>query len=110
MPASHSRQHLFTTVLNRSLEVVDDRIFSPRLDAHYLQVTAEGWSRIRRHTGTPAPEALSPSAVACRIVTEHYLERLRWRGADMEFHLIEGGHEMPSNGTRILEPWLRACP
>jgi phospholipase/carboxylesterase len=40
-------------------------------------------------------------------VTAHYPERLRRRAADVEFHLIDGGHQMPSSGSRIVEPWLR---
>lgn len=40
-------------------------------------------------------------------VTEGYGERLRRRAADVEFHLIEGGHQMPSSGSRIVAPWLR---
>jgi predicted esterase len=40
-------------------------------------------------------------------VTEHYAERLRRRAGDVEFHLIDGGHQMPSDGGRIVGPWLR---
>jgi predicted esterase len=40
-------------------------------------------------------------------VTEGYADRLRRRAADIEFHLIDGGHQMPSNGGRIVRPWLR---
>jgi predicted esterase len=39
-------------------------------------------------------------------VTEHYPERLRRRTADVEFHLIDGKHQVPSDGSRILGPWL----
>jgi predicted esterase len=39
--------------------------------------------------------------------TEHYRERLRQRAPDVEFHLIEGGHKMPSGGSEIVAPWLR---
>jgi predicted esterase len=39
-------------------------------------------------------------------VTGDYAERLRRRAADVEFHLIEGGHQMPSGGSRIVGPWL----
>jgi phospholipase/carboxylesterase len=41
------------------------------------------------------------------LATEQYAERLRRRAADVEFHLIDGGHQMPSSGARIVEPWLR---
>ena len=40
-------------------------------------------------------------------VTEHYLERLRRRAADVEFHLIDGGHQIPSDSNRLLAPWLQ---
>jgi predicted esterase len=39
-------------------------------------------------------------------ITEHYPERLRRRAADVEFHLIEGKHQVPSDGSRIIGPWL----
>jgi predicted esterase len=43
-------------------------------------------------------------------ITETYAQRLRKRAADVEFHLIEGGHHMPSEASRIIGPWLdRAC-
>ena len=38
--------------------------------------------------------------------TERYPERLRQRAADVVFHLIEGGHQMPSEGSRIVAPWV----
>jgi len=40
-------------------------------------------------------------------VTEAYPERLRLRAADVEFHMLDGGHTMPSTGNRILEPWWK---
>jgi len=40
-------------------------------------------------------------------VTEHYPERLRQRTQDVEFHLIDGSHQVPSGGSRIVTPWLR---
>ena len=40
-------------------------------------------------------------------ITEQYAERLRRRAADIEFHLIDGGHQMPSSGSRIVGPWLQ---
>jgi phospholipase/carboxylesterase len=39
-------------------------------------------------------------------VTEHYGERLRRRAADVEFHLIDGGHQIPSDGIKLVGPWL----
>ena len=40
-------------------------------------------------------------------VTCGYAERLRRRTADVEFHLLDGGHQMPSGGRKIVEPWIR---
>jgi phospholipase/carboxylesterase len=40
-------------------------------------------------------------------VTEHYAERLRRRAADVEFHLLDGGHQIPSEGKALLGPWLQ---
>ncbi len=39
-------------------------------------------------------------------VTEQYAERLRLRVMDQEFHMIDGGHRMPSEGRVIVEGWL----
>lgn len=39
-------------------------------------------------------------------VTEQYPDRLRRRAADVEFHLLDGGHQMPSGGKRVVGPWL----
>jgi phospholipase/carboxylesterase len=40
-------------------------------------------------------------------VTGTYEELLRRRAADVEFHLIEGKHQVPSDGDRIVGPWLK---
>jgi predicted esterase len=40
-------------------------------------------------------------------VTGHYLERLRLRAADVEFHMVDGGHRMPSAGNLIVGKWLK---
>jgi len=40
-------------------------------------------------------------------VTERYAERLRLRAADVEFHMLEGGHRIPSKGRPIAEAWLK---
>jgi predicted esterase len=40
-------------------------------------------------------------------VTESYPERLRRHAADVEFHLIDGGHRMPGSARAIVTPWLR---
>ena len=40
-------------------------------------------------------------------VTGSYPERLRRRSADVEFHLLDGGHVIPSDGARLVGPWLR---
>jgi len=39
-------------------------------------------------------------------VTEQYPERLRLRVKDLEFHLIDGGHRVPSRGQAVVEGWL----
>ncbi len=39
-------------------------------------------------------------------VTEQYPARLRLRVMDQEFHLIDGGHRVPSQGRAIVEGWL----
>jgi predicted esterase len=38
--------------------------------------------------------------------TEQYPARLRLRVMDPEFHLIEGGHRVPSHGHGLVEGWL----
>ena len=40
-------------------------------------------------------------------VTSHYPDRLRRRAADVEFHSIDGGHQVPSSGHQIVGPWLK---
>jgi predicted esterase len=40
-------------------------------------------------------------------VTGHYADRLRRRAADVEFHLLDGGHHIPSDGNRLVGPWLQ---
>lgn len=39
-------------------------------------------------------------------VTERYAERLRLRAADVEFHMLEGGHRIPSKARPIVDRWL----
>ena len=53
------------------------------------------------HIARKQDEYYSPS------VTQQYAERLRKRAADVEFHLIDGGHHMPSSGSGIVGPWLQ---
>jgi predicted esterase len=65
-------------------------------DGAYQPVTAAVLHIARR-----GDEYYPPSA------TEHYAERLRRRTPDVEFHQIDGGHKMPSNGSGIVAPWLR---
>ena len=65
-------------------------------DGAYQPVTAAVLHIARR-----ADEYYPPSA------TEHYVERLRRRAPDVEFHLIDGGHKMPSSGSGIVASWLR---
>jgi predicted esterase len=40
-------------------------------------------------------------------VTEQYPERLRLRAEDVEFHLLDGGHQIPSSGKLIIDRWLQ---
>ncbi|HEV3330071.1 MAG TPA: hypothetical protein VG096_03755 [Bryobacteraceae bacterium] len=40
-------------------------------------------------------------------VTEQYPARLRLRASDVEFHLLDGGHTMPSQGNLVVDPWMR---
>ena len=40
-------------------------------------------------------------------VTGQYAARLRLRAADVEFHLLDGGHHMPSRGHLVVDPWMR---
>jgi predicted esterase len=40
-------------------------------------------------------------------VSEQYAGRLRRRAVDVEFHLLDGGHRMPSTGGLPVNPWLR---
>jgi phospholipase/carboxylesterase len=65
-------------------------------------------------TGTYRPVGASLLHIARRgdeyyppVATEQFTARLRKRAADVEFHLLEGGHQMPSNGKRVVGPWLR---
>jgi phospholipase/carboxylesterase len=39
--------------------------------------------------------------------TTGYEERLRRRAGDVEFHLVDGGHQMPSAGKQIVGPWVK---
>jgi len=39
-------------------------------------------------------------------VTERYAARLRLRAADVEFHMLEGGHRFPSKAKPIVDAWL----
>jgi predicted esterase len=39
-------------------------------------------------------------------VTERYAERLRVRAADVEFHMLDGGHRFPSKAKPIADAWL----
>jgi phospholipase/carboxylesterase len=65
-------------------------------------------------TGSDQPVSASVLHIAARQdeyyppgVTESYPEKLRQHAADVEFHLIDGGHRMPSSGAAIVAPWQR---
>ena len=64
-------------------------------EGSYQRVTASVL-HISRHSDEYYPPA----------VTAGYAERLRRRADDVEFHLIEGKHQVPSDGNRIVGPWL----
>jgi predicted esterase len=40
-------------------------------------------------------------------VTGRYPVRLKQRMGDVEFLLIDGGHQIPSEGQAIVDPWMR---
>jgi predicted esterase len=52
------------------------------------------------HIATREDEYYAPA------VTEAYPERLRKRIADVEFHLLDGGHRIPSSARPIVQGWL----
>ncbi len=39
-------------------------------------------------------------------LTERYAERLRLHAADVEFHMLEGGHRFPSKAGPLVERWI----
>ena len=64
--------------------------------------------------GTYAPVRASVLHIAARqdqyyplSVTGSYAESLRRHASDVEFHLIDGGHLMPTSGSAIVTPWLQ---
>jgi predicted esterase len=61
----------------------------------YHRVTAALLHIARREDEFYAPE-----------VTEQYKERLRARAADVEFHMLDGGHRFPSKAGTIVAAWL----
>lgn len=52
------------------------------------------------HIATREDEYYAPA------VTEMYPERLRQRIADVEFHMLDGGHRIPSAARPIVQGWL----
>jgi predicted esterase len=52
------------------------------------------------HIATKEDEYYPPA------VTERYRERLRLRIEDVEFHLLDGGHRIPSVSAPIVQEWL----
>jgi phospholipase/carboxylesterase len=65
-------------------------------DANYRTVTAS-----LLHIARSEDEYYPPT------VTQTYAARLRQRAADVEFHMLEGGHQVPSDGNTLVAPWLR---
>ena len=64
-------------------------------EGNYKPVTAAVLHIARREDEFYKPE-----------VTERYPDRLRLRAADVEFHMLEGGHRFPSKARPIAEAWL----
>jgi phospholipase/carboxylesterase len=71
------------------------------------------WDALAPHMGTVHPIRASVLHIAARqdeyyplSATELYPERLRRHAADVEFHLIDGGHWMPPSAKAIIGPWL----
>lgn len=52
------------------------------------------------HIATREDEYYSPA------VTEKYAERLRPRITDVEFHMLAGGHRIPSAARPVVQAWL----
>jgi len=64
-------------------------------DGPYRQVSAALLHIARREDEFYKPE-----------VTEGFAGRLRVRAADVEFHMLEGGHRFPSKAKPIVDAWL----
>ncbi|MGA2590185.1 MAG: hypothetical protein ABSH32_09740 [Bryobacteraceae bacterium] len=64
-------------------------------DGPYRPVTAALLHIARREDEFYKPE-----------VTERFSGRLRQRAADVEFHMLEGGHRFPSKAKPIVDAWL----
>ena len=64
-------------------------------DGPYHQVTAALLHIARREDEFYKPE-----------VTERFAGRLGQRAADVEFHMLEGGHRFPSKAKPIVDAWL----
>jgi len=64
-------------------------------DGNYKPVTAAILHIARREDEFYKPE-----------VTQGYAERLRLRAADVEFHMLDGGHRFPSKAKPIADAWL----
>jgi phospholipase/carboxylesterase len=62
----------------------------------YLPIRAAVLHIARRADGYYSPE-----------ITERYEERLRRRADDVEFHMLEGGHQMPSGARPIVDAWVK---
>ena len=64
-------------------------------DGPYQRVQAALLHIARREDEFYKPEA-----------TEQYPARLRLRAADVEFHLLDGGHRFPSKAAPLVERWI----
>lgn len=64
-------------------------------DGPYQRVTASLLHLARQEDEFYPPE-----------VTADFAERLLLRATDVEFHMLEGGHRMPSKAQHIVQRWL----
>lgn len=63
---------------------------------HYREITAP-----ILHIAREEDEYFPPA------VTTDYPRKLRTRAADVEFHMLSGGHRFPSKGRSVVYPWLK---
>ena len=62
----------------------------------YRQVTAS-----ILHIATRGDEYYPPA------ITGQYEQRLKLRAAEVEFHMLDGGHRMPTSARPVVQSWMR---